>query len=328
MTNYRPAAGAGDAPTHHCCFSGLPTCSGCNPCPACRNMIKQAVILRLLQAFGFTSAADVHRFLEIYDMGFDSMHYAMGNDPRVRNAFVATDMTPILRPTAPQTSYPVYAPPPQREVVVDPRTGLPQFVERAQQHQQPFPPQPLPVHPMGGGYPFQGPPRSADPFDAQPMEPFDRSEIARINAEYNQRQPEPVPVPAPPPPMTVGGGFSSPAVGGWSPPVPPAPTPASVPESPPTPKSEASPEPPSITSRRNFVPRPSIVVSRGNPSADDSGARYSDLTTAMDPEEIAAAGVRVNRVVLGNVLTSTDPKTEDAASDRLDVTNGKGAPST
>ena len=53
--------------THHACFSGDVTCSGCDPCPACQRHVRSCVLPVAVRAAGFDGAllADIHLLQDV-----------------------------------------------------------------------------------------------------------------------------------------------------------------------------------------------------------------------------------------------------------------------
>jgi hypothetical protein len=123
-------------PTPHVCFSGSPSCSGCNPCPACLYHVRMCVLLTAMHAgnmqrpcprcgepnhVGVTNdEAQANAVFAGWDAGWQRLHDAMMHDSEFKKQYVAT----------PVPGAPVIAAPTMQDALAS--SGLPQVAQPPQ----------------------------------------------------------------------------------------------------------------------------------------------------------------------------------------------------
>lgn len=104
--------------THHICFSGNLTCSGCNPCERCAAFVRQFVLPAAMVAGGFNqNPAQAQAFFQGYQLGWQRFQQTIVSDPRFMQELKVTDLSPLFKQEErqPSPAPPQMAPLPPQE---------------------------------------------------------------------------------------------------------------------------------------------------------------------------------------------------------------------
>ena len=173
---------------YHICFSGDLSCSGCNPCDACKHWNARLVLPVAMIAGGFNgSAQQAQAFFQGHESGQRRMAQEIVTDPEVRKAVHATDLAHVVRLPQPPQQEPQSPPPWPHGAPPPPPQGYMQGPPIGYPPPNMPPPQGYPQYPQQQAYPPQAyPPQGYPPPGYPQQQPYDQP------PQYPQQQPPPV----------------------------------------------------------------------------------------------------------------------------------------
>jgi hypothetical protein len=92
---------------YHVCFGSRPDCSGCNPCPACQDILKLIVFEQVFAMIGLDANYVREPFAAAFSQALDRLHLLMQQDAYLKSQYQVTALRAQAQPPPPVVVMPI-----------------------------------------------------------------------------------------------------------------------------------------------------------------------------------------------------------------------------